>query len=171
MSIREKNRFHNAEFSGKINGMINGQSTGIIPDLRYGLFSMSYNGCEVIAVYNALVYLNKNMPLDEVSYIMEKHRILLGAFGSNPYCFDKLGDSLSLKAERIYKTDGISAFIISLWCGKPFFSGIHTMFCILDKGRITVYNRYNQDIHERIYPDFKSFAGNRKIISIYSVAV
>ena len=75
------------------------------------------------------------------------------------------------EAERIYKTDGISAFIISLWCGKPFFSGIHTMFCILDKGRITVYNRYNQDIHERIYPDFKSFAGDRKIISIYSVAV
>ena len=169
MTIRKRNKIYNAEFSGKIKGMINGQSMGIIPDFRYGLFSMSYNGCEVIAVYNALAYLNKNIPLDEVAYIMEKHRILFGIFGGNPYCFDKLPDLI--RAYRIKNIQGISEFIISFWCGKPFLSGIHTMFCTCSNGKITVYNRYNQDIHERIYPDFKSFAGNRKIISIYSVAL
>jgi len=169
MIIRDKNRIRNKRLAGKIKGMINGQAVGIIPELRYGLFSMSYNGCEVIAVYNALVYLNKNISLDEVSYIMEKHRILLGIFGCSPYCFNKLENLI--KAEKIINIEGFSAFIISMWNNKPFISGIHTMFCICNNGRITVYNRYNQDKHERVYPDFKSFAGSRKIISIYSVAV
>ncbi len=169
MSIKNKNRIHNSELSGQIKGMINGQAMGIVPKFRYGLFSMSYNGCEVIAVYNALVYLNKNISLDEVSYIMEKHRILLGIFGCSPYCFDKLENLI--KAERIGNIEGFPAFIISMWNKNPFISGIHTMFCTCNKGRITVYNRYNQDNHERVYPDFRSFAGNRKIISIYSVAI
>lgn len=169
MTIRKINKIHNAEFAGKIKGMINGQATGIIPYFRYGLFSMAYNGCEVIAVYNALEYFNKNIPLDEVAYTMEKYKILMGLFGGSPYCFDKLKNLIN--AERIQNIEGISEFIISFWCGKPFLSGIHTMFCTCINGRITVYNRYNQDTDKRIYPDFKSFKGGRKIISIYSVAV
>lgn len=31
---------------------INGQALGMVSRLRYGLFPMSYNGCEIIAVYN-----------------------------------------------------------------------------------------------------------------------
>ena len=35
----------------------NGQGVGELPKLRYGLFSAEHNGCEAIAVYNALLYL------------------------------------------------------------------------------------------------------------------
>ena len=31
---------------------INGQALGMVSRLRYGLFPMSYNGCEILAVYN-----------------------------------------------------------------------------------------------------------------------
>ena len=34
--------------------MINGQGMGEVSKLRYGLCRMSFNGCEVISVYNAL---------------------------------------------------------------------------------------------------------------------
>jgi len=167
MNIRNRNKIHNRNYAGKIRGMINGQATGVIPELRYGLFSMSYNGCEVIAVYNALAYMNKNTSLDEVAYIMEKHRILLGIFGCSPYCFDKLGNLI--RAERIRSIDGIRMFIISFWNDVPFLSGIHTVFCTSGKNGIIVYNRYNQDTNKRMYPDFESFKNGRKIISAYAV--
>ena len=52
--------------------MINGQGMGLVSKLRYGICPMSFNGCEVIAVHNALVYLN--MPQKT-----EKHRALFAA--------------------------------------------------------------------------------------------
>ena len=33
---------------------INGQALGAVSRMRYGLFPMSYNGCEIIAAYNFL---------------------------------------------------------------------------------------------------------------------
>ena len=35
--------------------IINGQGLGYVADMRYGLFPMSYNGCEMIAIYNLLI--------------------------------------------------------------------------------------------------------------------
>ena len=43
-------------------GFINGQELGKVSRLKYGLFRMAYNGCEVIAVYNALQLKGKGLP-------------------------------------------------------------------------------------------------------------
>ena len=52
--------------------MINGQGMGDVSKLKYGLCHMSFNGCEVISVYNALTYLGKAAPLPEIALYMER---------------------------------------------------------------------------------------------------
>ena len=60
--------------------MINGQGRGDVSRLRYGICHMSFNGCEVISVYNALQYKGKPQPLPEVAAFMERYRLLMGFF-------------------------------------------------------------------------------------------
>ena len=50
---------------------------------------MAFNGCEVIAVYNALLYLGKSALLCDISFFMEKYKMLFGLFGCNPYALIK----------------------------------------------------------------------------------
>lgn len=73
--------------SGK---MINGQGRGAVSKYRYGICHMSFNGCEVIAVHNALVYLGIPEKLSDIAFYMERFRMLFGFFGCNPY---KIGQS------------------------------------------------------------------------------
>ena len=69
--------------------MINGQALGHVSDMRYGLCPMSFNGCEVISVYNTLAYLGKPLPLPEISLYMERSRSLMGIFGCFPFSMGK----------------------------------------------------------------------------------
>ena len=46
---------------------INGQGTGSVSVCRYGLFPMSYNGCEIIAVYNLRLLLGTPRPLCDIA--------------------------------------------------------------------------------------------------------
>ena len=50
--------------------MINGQALGDVSKIKYGLFRMSFNGCEVIAVCNALEYLGSKITVERVSRYM-----------------------------------------------------------------------------------------------------
>ncbi|MEE0639683.1 MAG: hypothetical protein UCK33_07970, partial [Acutalibacteraceae bacterium] len=65
---------------------INGQALGMVSRLRYGLFPMSYNGCEIIAVYNYMrLHGVKTNMADLALEIYPKGSVLMGLFGSNPY--------------------------------------------------------------------------------------
>ena len=65
---------------------INGQALGMVSRLRYGLFPMSYNGCEIIAVYNYMrLHCVKTNMADLALEIYPKGSVLMGLFGSNPY--------------------------------------------------------------------------------------
>ena len=57
--------------------MIHGQSIGETAKIRYGLFPMSFNGCEVISVFNALEYMGKPKPLREIVKYMRRFALLL----------------------------------------------------------------------------------------------
>ena len=48
-------------------GRINGQGLGALAALPYGAWNMGNNGCEVIAVYNALLALRRPVPLPEIA--------------------------------------------------------------------------------------------------------
>ena len=89
MSLKYRNLRHNRSISLCSEGFLCGQRVGILPEFRYGLCSMAFNGCEVIAVYNALLYLGKPALLCDISFFMEKYKMLFGLFGCNPYALIK----------------------------------------------------------------------------------
>ena len=63
---------------------ISGQKFGAVSEMKYGLCRMSFNGCECIAVFNAMVYLGKDKRLWEIARILERYRMLMGMLGCNP---------------------------------------------------------------------------------------
>lgn len=149
--------------------MINGQGKGLVANLRYGICHMSFNGCEVIAVHNALVYLKKPRPLKEIAFYMERFRVLLGFFGCNAYSLGKALGYFGAPFERVKNIDDAKAFIITFWTKTPFLSSIHTVFCIKQWNGILVYNRYNSCTHEELCKDIEDVAGKRRPIAIYKV--
>lgn len=149
--------------------MINGQGKGLVANLRYGICYMSFNGCEVIAVHNALVYLKKPRPLKDVAFYMERFRVLLGFFGCNAYSLGKALGYFGAPFERVKNTDDAKAFIITFWTKTPFLSTIHTVFCVKQWNGILVYNRYNSCTHEELCKDIEEVAGKRRPIAIYKV--
>ena len=62
-------------------GTINGQGLGAVASLPYGAWNMGNNGCEVIAVYNALYTMRMPVPLAEIAAEMEKSGLLFNGFG------------------------------------------------------------------------------------------
>ena len=149
--------------------MINGQGLGAVSQLRYGLCRMSFNGCEVISVYNALAWLGKNAPLPEIALYMERFRILMGIFGCYAGRIDRALRCFGADCVRTGVYRGEKAFIVSYWTGRPFLSSIHTVFCVREEGGIRVYNRYNNRSEAQLCADFGTFAGKRKPIAIYTI--
>lgn len=147
--------------------MINGQALGDHAKLKYGLFSMSYNGCEVISVCNALEYLGKNVTLDEVRRYMLRFCVLLGLFGSNVYRIGKALKHFGVKYSYGKSAENAKAFIISSWKGKTFRSSIHTVFCVRENGKIKVYNRYNSCPHEKYYSSEKEIFDGCRVLAVY----
>ena len=62
-------------------GPINGQGLGELAVLPYGAWDMGHNGCEVIAVYNALIALGRPVPLPEIAASLERSDLLFNGFG------------------------------------------------------------------------------------------
>ena len=62
-------------------GTINGQGLGALSALPYGAWTMGNNGCEVIAVYNALWALRRPRPLPEIAEALERSGLLFNGFG------------------------------------------------------------------------------------------
>lgn len=65
------------------NGFIEEQS--MLNDLVYGTVPLSYSGCEIIALYNALYYINDIIPLPDLIRHFEKDGAALGGeIGTSP---------------------------------------------------------------------------------------
>lgn len=149
--------------------MINGQALGEISQMRYGLCRMSFNGCEVIAVHNALVYLGIPRPAAEIAAYMERFRMLFGIFGCSPYKIGKALAHFGASFQRRKLPEDAEAFIMIFWTKRPFLSSIHTVFCTREKNGVRVYNVYNNCAEARLYKDTASFAGKRRPIAVYAV--
>lgn len=149
--------------------MINGQGLGEVAEIRYGLFPMSFNGCEVISVCNALEYCGKPQRIKSVAKYMFRYSMLLGFFGCNPYCIGRALKHFGVENKRCKKEGAGNAFILSSWTGRPFLSTIHTVFCVRESGRIRVYNRYGKCTHEKWYSSVEKIFENCRIIAIYNI--
>ena len=82
--------------------MINGQNMGDVAKIRYGLFPMSFNGCEVISVCNALEYCGKPQEVKTVAKYMFRYSMLFGFFGCNPYFIGSALKHFGIESKSLY---------------------------------------------------------------------
>lgn len=168
---RRYNLRHNRERTEptEFGKMINGQGLGLVAKLRYGICPMSFNGCEVIAVHNALVYLGMPRSLAEISFYMERFRVLFGFFGCNAYSIGKALRYFGVRNTRTKSAEGADTFIMTFWTKRPFLSEIHTVFCVRTAYGIDVYNRYNNCPTVRRYRTVEEAMGKGRMIAVYII--
>ena len=131
---------------------IYGQGTCVYAEDYYVLAKVKNVGCEIIATYNALAYIDRYRDFDRIKadFTSLNYYMLFGLFGSNPLKIDDYLTSLSVEHKTYYSpkrfesslADG-SVFIMSFWLGFPFASGIHTIMGIYSEGSFLAYNYYN----------------------------
>ncbi len=164
-NYRENNRCD----APKAGEMINGQALGSVAKLRYGACFMSHNGCEVIAVCNALTYAGKPRDIREIAAYMERYRVLMGFFGSSVYHIGKALSHFGLDNRIVPVEQTGDAFILSSWTGRSLFSSVHTVFGIRENGRIKVYNRYNSCGEARFYDSPADIFSGRTPLRAYNI--
>lgn len=116
--------------------------------IKYGLFPVSYNGCAIIAVYNAFILLGIEPP--EFVNLVKRFwslylSVLFGWWGSNAYRVHRVLESYGLSYRQVdladMRKDGI--YILTLWNKKPPIQGMHTVACAVKAGKSTTYNMYS----------------------------
>ena len=154
---REKNCAALARYSDR--AYINGQGRGEVSRLPFGKFTMDYNGCEVIACYNALRVLGRERPLGEVAAYFERRGIFLaGRWGTHaaelPRYFERLGlhihtlyaSSVRDPAEYDAAFAGAKTAVFSFWNdAKRLRSGVHTVALAHSPAGLVIFNLYNSD--------------------------
>ena len=157
-------------------GFINGQGRGKVSKLRFGFLRMAKNGCEVIAIYNALQLKGRGTPISSIAFEMEVNgaSTLFGVFGSNPYVIGnylsfhriRYRRAMSLNAmKKLIRNNGV--YIISYWVGRPLRSMVHTVAFKYRNGVYTVYNDNDRDTRALPFPSLTSIYGNGSFIAGY----
>ena len=152
--LEKRNYAHNRTIDLKSaypDGYINGQGVGAVADMMYGFYHMAWNGCEMIALYNAAVALGLPADLAEISLEMyPKSSVACGFFGSNPILLDRY-----FKVHDIpyVKTYDYNAFfnelphcrcgVLSFWNHRRVFGSLHTVMVKWENGQIMEYNKTN----------------------------
>lgn len=150
-------------------GFLSGQRVGILAQMRYGLCSMGWNGCECIAVYNTLIYLGRTPSLADVVQRLERFRMLFGILGCNPLRLGTVLTNYGIRFSVCSHLPADGAFILSYWTGKRFLSSLHTVLCVRSGERITVYNRYSRSASEYICTAEELLNGHRLIIAYHII--
>lgn len=160
IKLAYSNYEHNKAFG--ISGLIFDQNSENIRYLRYGIKQLWYNGCEIIAMYNAAYLLGRPLKIEDIILDMEFNgSMLMGEWGTNPFVIGKYMCSKGFDATRVSKesmnscaTNG-TVFIISFFNdGYNPFSQIHTV-AVVCKG-INSFDVYNLDPEENDSEPFKS---------------
>lgn len=155
---KEKNatQSHGKPYYKGHDGCINGQNRNAgVNKLSYGKDIIANNGCELLAVHNALAMKNNQQEFKEIIEVAEKTKGVMwfgGRFGSHP---DQLGKLLEHYEQEYTSTtqkekfndlleDG-GIYIVSTW--NPGSLTIHTVaFSCDSENNIIVYNRYSNKV-------------------------
>lgn len=121
-----------------------------------GRCTMDRMGCEMIALFNALHFLGRERPLEEIIRTFEHRRWLLlgGHWGADPYAIgtyaaeNVIPHTLFRKSAygdfaRAVTHGGPRVFIISYWVGDNVFSGAHAALLVRREGQLWGYNLFN----------------------------
>ncbi len=130
-----------------------GQANEPVRSLVLGDVSFAGVGCEVIAVYNYLLYTGSGRDIAKLTFDFEQNCLYekSGKLGSNPRKIRGLFDALGIAYDRYLDPDdcrkAIDAgkpVILSFHIGSNVFSPLHTVFIMTEDDRHYVFNRYNE---------------------------
>lgn len=129
---------------------INGQGEGNVAKMKYGLMKMKNNGCELIAVYNALLALDKGVDIAQIIYDFERNPAAIwsdGLLGTRPESIAPYLRKKGLKVKSYFLTKSIDKTVDvgEIYIISFLHSGvmIHTVMAVgQNNGKIKVYNRY-----------------------------
>ena len=123
-----------------------------------GKYSVSYNGCEAIAVHNALILSGVGSRLSDVIGLIErKHHLWFfrsGLWGTNPFRIGRIVrsyglDCIRLKRHETPEKPGI--YIVSYFNRGRISSGVHTVCFTFDGSSYTAYNSPPDSEHVHPY--------------------
>lgn len=148
--LSKKNYEHNKQIPLP-EGLLNGQSLGAVSGMKYGRSTVSYSGCECIAVYNALLLHGTPVPFPDVVRYMERFRVLFGFWGTNflalGHCLRHFG--LHVRRYRFRRRiaaalrPGVPALMV-YWTKRRFASSVHTVCVWLcNTDTLEIFNAYN----------------------------
>jgi hypothetical protein len=172
--LPKKNLKYNREIPLS-DGLINGQALGAVSGMKFGLSNMSRSGCEVIAVYNALLLHNRPADFLKIAHYMERFRMALGFWGTNflalGHCLRRFGLRSSrtrrpAAAEAALKEGRYVMFVY--WCGKRFRSSVHTVILHAEGETLCVYNAFNQ-CGKIFRASFEDYLVKRRMICAYII--
>lgn len=160
-------------------GLLNGQGREPLASCRYGLFPMSYNGCEIIAARNLGIMLGNKKPLCEIAReIYPYGSALCGLLGTSPYAlkryFSENGfkthmnkDYYTFKKRFRNKKYGV----ISFWNGDVIFKGLHTVALENSKDGISVCNCTNKGETPKVFDRLDDYVSPERFICGYYVDI
>ena len=130
---------------------INGQAKGPVSKMKYGFYNMGWNGCEMIAIYNAMRDVGKFNSLQNICLEMyPKSSVMCGFFGSNPYLLDRYFKNHNVAYEKTYdynkffnELSSYKCGVCSFWNHRLIFSSLHTVMVKVVDGKLTVFNKSN----------------------------
>lgn len=147
-------------------------------DLPLGRCTMAKNGCEIIAVYNALRFLGREVPLTTLirRYQQEGWIIAWGHLGSDPYA---AGDYLTAEgiSHRSFTdfdsfarglTEG-TVFVLSYWLKDSLFSGAHGITLYRSEEGLWACNLYNSQQSPRKIHDLSEILTPERFIVGYEI--
>ena len=157
------------------NNILNGQGIGNLAKCRYGLFPMSYNGCEIIAVYNFRWLIGIPVSLCDIAKeIYPYGNAVMGLFGTMPQALNKYfkdNDISACKENDFYKFrkefDSKKYGIVSFWNTNSIFHGLHTVAIEKTSEGIIVYNKSNRIAHSVVYKSLDYYIDADRFICGY----
>ena len=168
-----ENYEYNSQF--KIEGYVYGQSVGDVAKMRLGLKTMSFNGCEAIAIYNALITLGNPVELRDIArYCEYTGSIAAGWGGTDPSVAALLFKTLGYDVNIYFDSDKFDAAaeeadvsIFSFWNSSKLTAGLHTVSLTKNSdGSIDVYNRQNSSTRVRTYASVSEMIEKDGIVPI-----
>lgn len=152
-------------------GPLNGQGLGELGKLKFGCSTVSYSGCEVIAVYNAQLLTKGQADFCETARYMERFRVLAGFWGTNflalGKCLRHFGITSKSTKQRSTLRDALRAgkgCLFVYWTGRRFCSPVHTVLIVPDgTEQVRIYNLYN-NCGKPVTLETDVFLGRRLII-------
>lgn len=158
---------------------INGQGVGSISELPYGSWTIKNNGCELIAVYNAMLALNKHQTLQRIAADLERHDLLFNGFGgTNLSSIKTYMQRQGVHVKVVHRCDcerfdyliSLDKYaIFSCWTGPKLrksdgrWEMIHTVFVRSTDSGVEIFNWYGSSLESVKSKSLEDFIDSKNL--------